>query len=242
MAWIKAKHEGDLAGIAARLYHSNIILTDLDDTLAKSPMKKVACGFLKRLDMLANPKFIKWCAKAAWKKAVNGKKAESGLAREFVEKFIDGKESERIQRLVTSEYAISTLYPGVKELYSLLPNSEKVIVTRSIEEIANPYMNALEFNMALSSEFSKSEAAEFIMGVFPESKKYAVFGDSEEDEEMVDYLRRELVKGNIDTLVSIHVAKSERKASTAFDCSIGRDYSALVEIVRKYFIPSSSSQ
>ncbi|MDD4878241.1 MAG: hypothetical protein PHO02_04355 [Candidatus Nanoarchaeia archaeon] len=245
MAWIKAKHEGDLAGVAARLYHSNIILSDLDDTLAKSPMKKVAYGFLKRPDMLANPKFIAWCAKAAWKKAVKGKKAESELGREFVEKFLDGRERKKLEEKMSFDYMDElreSAFPGVFSFYSMLPNAMKIIVTRSIHEIAWAYRCALDFDFSMEEQYDKKKSVDFIMRVFPKLKRYAIFGDSAEDEEMVDYLRFQLVKGSIDTLVSVHIAKSEKKANPDFDCSIGRNYSSLAELISKYFRLSSSSQ
>jgi len=234
MAWIKAKHEGDLAGIAARLYHSNIILSDLDDTLAKSPMKKIAYSFLKRKDMLFNPEFLKWCAKTAWQKAVHGKKAESKLEKEFAEKFLSEKEREKLKQKFTSDYAPASFFPGVMPLYSMLPNATKIIVTRSAREIARAYVSALNFDFSMEEQYNKRESVDFIAGMFPDLKRYAVFGDSEEDEEMLDYLRFKLVKGSIDTLVSVHVAKSKRKANMKFDASIGRDYSPLVELVKKY--------
>ncbi|MFH1065778.1 MAG: hypothetical protein V1734_04715 [Nanoarchaeota archaeon] len=234
MAWIKAKHEDDLAGVAARLYHSDIILSDLDDTIAKSPAKKLAYSFLRRADMLFNSQFIAWCSKAVWKKAVHGKKAESELGKEFIEKFIMTQKDKIIESIITPEYAESSLFPGIKELYSMLQNASKVIVTRTTEAIAEPYGNALGFDMMLDIQYTKKDSVDFVMDVFPDLKKYAVFGDSEEDEEMADYLRFKLVKGEIDTLVSIHVAKSERKANLNFDCAIGRDYSALAELVKKY--------
>ena len=234
MAWIKAKHEEDLAGIAARLRDSNIIISDLDDTVAKSPTKKVAYSFLRRADMLFNPEFIAWCSKAAYKKAVHGKRAESGLGKELIEKFIKPMKTETIESILTPEYAESTLFPYAKEFYSMFPKAAKVFVTRTTDKIAEPYTNALGFDMVLESQYAKRESVDFMMGVFPDLKRFAVFGDSEEDLEMVDYLRFKLKKGSIDTLVSIYVAKSERKANLNFDASIGRDYSALVELVKKY--------
>lgn len=242
MAWVKAKHEGDLAGVATRLYHSDIILSDLDDTVAKSPTKKVAYSFLRRADMLFNSQFIAWCSKALYKKAVHGKKVESELGKEFIEKFIKTQKDKTIESIITPEYAESSLFPGIKEVYSMLPRASKVIVTRTTEAIAGPYSNALGFDMVLDIQYTKRDSVDFVMNVFPDLKKYAVFGDSEEDEEMADYLRHKLVKGDIDTLVSIQVAKSQRKANLNFDASIGRDYSALVELVKKYIIPLSSSQ
>ncbi|MEK6864362.1 MAG: hypothetical protein AABX27_03660, partial [Nanoarchaeota archaeon] len=118
--------------------------------------------------------------------------------------------------------------------YSMFPKAAKVFVTRTTDKIAEPYTNALGFDMVLESQYAKRESVDFMMGVFPDLKRFAVFGDSEEDLEMVDYLRFKLKKGSIDTLVSIYVAKSERKANLNFDASIGRDYSALVELVKKY--------
>lgn len=234
MAWIKAKDKRDLAGIAARLYHSDIILSDLDDTIAKSPTKKVAYSFLRRADMLFNFRFIAWCSKALYLKAARGKKAESESGKEFIEKFIKTQKDNTIESIITSEYAESSLFPGIKKVYSMLPKASKVIVTRTTEAIAEPYGNALGFDMVLDIQYTKKDSVDFIMNVFPNLRRYAVFGDSEEDEEMADYLKHKLVKGDIDTLVSIQVAKSERKANLNFDASIGRDYSALAEIVNKY--------
>lgn len=245
MAWIKAKHEGDLAGVAARLYHSNIILSDLDDTLAKSPMKKLAYSFLKRKDMLLNPKFLAWCAKVAWKKAVKGNKSDSELGREFAENFLNGKERKKLEEKMSFPYIQElreSAFPGVTFLYSMLPNATKIIVTRSIREIAWAYVSALGFDYSIEEQYDKKKSVDFIMGVFPNLKRYAVFGDSEEDEEMVDYLRHQLVKGNIDTLVSVYVAKSEKQANPVFDCSIGRDYSALADLVKEYSTLSSSAR
>ncbi|MFA5888539.1 MAG: hypothetical protein WC852_07560 [Candidatus Nanoarchaeia archaeon] len=234
MAWINAKHEEDLAGIAARLRDSNLFLSDLDDTLAKSPTKKVAYSFLRRKDMLFNSKFIAWCSKALYQRAVHGRKAKSGLGIEFIEKFIKPQKIETIQSILTPEYAESSLFPYAKEFYSMFPKAAKVIVTRTIEAIAEPYSNALGFDMTLESQYAKRESVDFMMGVFPDLKRFAVLGDSKEDEEMVDYLRFKLKKGSIDTLVSIYVAKSKRKMNMNFDASIGRDYSPLVELVKKY--------
>lgn len=218
--------------LASLIKLSDILVSDLDETAAKSPMKIAAKRMLRSPNIL-NPKFMRWCLKTGYALMKNGKKAESGAAKELIENFLSSKKQlSALQEWMTEEYAIKTIYNGALDFYSALPKAMKVFVTRSIPDIAYVYAKAAGFDFAMAQQFDKQESIKELMQKFPNNRRYVLIGDSEEDEAALDYLKFLWRYTKVETLASVYVAKSERYINERFDINIGRDYTGLVALVK----------
>ncbi len=232
-------NEMDLAGIIMR---SDMLVSDLDDTAAKSPSKAAVFHFLRDTRMLAKPAFVKWAFKAGYTRLKDGKKAESGLWKEFTESFLRDKQAiQSLEKRLTADYVSKRFFPGALEFYAELPKGMKrVYMTRSINAIAEHFRQAAGFDTALAEQYDKAGAVREITKRFPEKRRYVLIGDSDEDSEALDYLKFLWRYVKIDTLVSIYVAENDGKINKRFDINIGRDYTGLAKLVSS--IPLSSSQ
>lgn len=235
--WVFRNGKYERHELIERVMGSDLLISDLDETAAKSPMKWAVYSFLCRPKMLAKPKFLQWCAKAAYNKIMHGRAAESELSREFTETFLrDEKELKRLESIITEEYALKSFYPSALDFYAMLPSKmKKVFVTRSIKQTADVYCRAAGFDKALAEQYDKKASVRHVRSMFPNNRRVIFIGDSKEDEEALDYLKFLWNYVKFDTLLSIYVAKSPEECSWKFDINIGRDYSLLVELLTPSF-------
>jgi len=230
--WVSVKPEIHL-DLSKRISTSDILVSDLCDTDAPSPLKKVALSSLSKPEYWINPNFQKWnmkCIKNILKR--KRKCSESQLGKQFIELFLrDQKILEEITKKYTPEFAESTFYPGVMEFYSLLPDDMiKFYVTRNIEEITQAYKQAAGFTAFMSEQFDKQKSMEELIKKHPERKRFILKGDSQEDEAALDCLKFSKRNKRIDEVLSIFVTDHPCSVNNKFDINIGKDYTKLVEL------------
>lgn len=221
--------ETDHSELIKKFRDLSLCISDLDDTDAKSPAKKIA---LEMNHFGLNPEYWAWVAKTGFGRLTKGKSDESKAWKEFVETFLrDQDELDRLQEKLTPDYVKNTLFPGVEEFYSLLPEDMiKIYVTRNIQEVGDAYGNVLGFEEVLAEQFDKEQAIRLISERYPERRRLALKGDSFEDEAILDFLNFRLEKGEIDYALSIYVIESD--ANDRFDINIRQDYTGLVNLLK----------
>ena len=106
------------------------------------------------------------------------------------------------------------LYPGVKETFSQL-DTRKIMVTRNLQELAEPYARMLGFDTIFSEVRDKYWAAEEYLG------EALVIGDSEEDSGMAKNSR-----------ASIYICEKPEDYNPLFTIGIGRDWTGLARILQ----------
>ncbi len=233
--WVAVKGGLDCTGLVERLQRADILVTDLDDTLAPSPAKAIAKHNLKRSKHFLNPSYWAWCFKSAAKLFSEGKGAESMLWKDYLERFLhEPEEVAYLQKRYTAEFAAQTAYPYTDLFFHSLPlDMVKVCVTRNIREVGEAYQKALGIDRVVSEAFDKELAIEDLVEVeYAEWTRYILMGDSEEDERMLVRLKEMEKAGLVDEVTSIYVASSPSNLNPHFDVNIGRDYFGLAMLLQ----------
>jgi hypothetical protein len=217
--------------IVSRILTANICVSDLDDTDALSPAKRIGFDF-KHFGKY--PSYWSWILTSGLNYLFNGKNAESQSWRNFLEKYLrNPQELERIAQIFNPAAINESLFPGVIQFYqSLSLSCSKVYVTRNIGEIASAYALELGIDQLYSETYDKRKVLENLVNSNPQCRRWIVKGDSDEDTEMLDYLRFKKKNRKIDDVVGIKVAKS--KPDPDYDLTLFRDYRGLVELIHKY--------
>ncbi|MBI2128908.1 haloacid dehalogenase-like hydrolase [Candidatus Woesearchaeota archaeon] len=203
--------------VKEKIRNSRHLVSDLDDTLIHSPTFNLAVSRFMEEGYL-EPEHYSWIAKAIFKCIFQPKKAVSEMWFEYHERF-----GHKFRHFVNSQKFDFLFYPGVQEFFNSLPETtEKIMVTRTIEEIARPFANHLGFGKYHHLEKKESPFLKTMLG-----KEQSVFiDDSNEGEETVIALN-----GNENSPLTIYVASSPKKVNEHFAVSIGRDYSGLNKII-----------
>lgn len=224
----------ELSELVKRILATDICISDLDDTDARSPAKELASDFEH---YEKKPGYWIWLAKTGTKHLFSGKKSESDSWKEFVEKFLRGHEElSRIEKMLTPENVESTLFPGVKEFYSQLPDDAlRVYLTRNIRGITQAYAQCLGINRIYAEQFDKLNAIKLILGQNPSRKSWLVKGDSEEDQEVLTFLKFQKTKNRIDDIIGIYV--TEEELNPEFEINLFQDYRPLVDLIKNYDQP-----
>lgn len=220
----------DSSELVKRILATDICVSDLDDTDAESPAKIVAKDFRH---YGINPAYWYWLVKAGINHSLDGKRSESDSWKEFAKRFLRNKdELERVKNIFTPEKVRSTLYPGVEEFYDLLPREAiKAYVTRNIQEIALAYADILGITAIWPKQYDKFETIKQIFEKSRTKKRWLVKGDSEEDLEMLSFLKFQKVHGKIDDVIGIYV--TDEKLNPKFDVNLFRDYTGLVRLMKR---------
>ena len=215
-----------------QILNSDVCISDLDDTDTVSSAKKIAWDSLKS-SKIFNSKFWSWCLTTGWGFLKNGKSIESEAWRKYVKLFLrDPKQIQRAIKLISRRIE-RLLYPGVQELYSLLPERMyKLYLTRNILPIGRLFAKFLNFDQVIAEVFDKAEVTAQFVEANPQFKGYFVKGDSQEDEAILEVLEFYKRKGKIENVVSCYITNSH-KINPKFDFSIGGNYLHLVEILKK---------
>ncbi|MBI4139995.1 hypothetical protein HY483_03460 [Candidatus Woesearchaeota archaeon] len=221
------------ANLYSRIVESEVLITDLDESIAQSPARIIAQTHSLR-KFPGTLEYWCWVAKYLFKYLGGDSNIESSAWKEYVSKFLRTPEERRSAgEYFTTDIVSKILYPGVRDFYCVLPESmKKSCVTRNIEEVALQFTRPLGINSVVAEAFYKSTIVELMIKAAPWRKRYLLIGDSSEDEEALDVLRSIKKKGFIDFVLSIWVCKSPDDANKEFDISIGRNYSGLVEIIK----------
>ena len=159
--WLAHRRGTDIQTLCTRILTADVCLSDLDDTDADSPGKRIALhGIGSGFDPIG---YAKWCVETAVKSARHGKNAESEQWKKYVEQFLRYPGSKAaVEALFTPELVVASLYPGVQELYALLP-AQKFYITRNIAEVANAYGTVLKFQGTLIEIDKRSKKSNVVL-------------------------------------------------------------------------------
>jgi hypothetical protein len=216
-----------------KILSSDLLVSDLDGTDAKSPAIYVASDAFRRERYLTNIDFLKWAVKSPLKLLAKGDVAESELWSEFVEKFLRNPvELDRVRDTFTPEFTASRLYPGLIEFYGMLNKKiKKIYSTRNIKEIAESYKIAVGFDEAIAEQNDNVKALEDICKRYPH-KRRLIIKENYDDTNLIDYLEFLVRNNHIDSYVTIFVTNSKSNLSPNFDINIGKDYTRLVQYLK----------
>ena len=132
----------------------------------------------------------------------------------------------------TLEYAISRLYNGVLEFYSILPpTTRKIYVTGAVREVTEPFKLAAGFDEAYPEQINKVRTIELICNHYHD----AIILYKDDDPKSIailELLRHMESRGKIQGFTSIFVASSLKRMNPEFDFNIPRHYGGLVELLR----------
>lgn len=236
--WVAVKPGLIQENLVERLFNSDILVSDLDDTDAPSPAKEIARNSLTSRSYLTNPKFWLWVLGTEYQLAKKGRNAESYRWSVFIRRFLrDPQKLARLSRQYTPEFVAPKLYQGVREFYDLLPWVFKIYLTRNIKEVGEAFREAAGFNEVMAEQFDKQEGIQRVVKAYPERKRFVIKGDSAEDEAMLDVLNELKRRGKIEEVTPIYIADSPNKLNPRFDINIGRDYNGLVRLIKEISIP-----
>ena len=215
----------DKETIIDRLQRSDLLVTDLDGTLASSPAKMVMRSTLTS-SHASFPLVAKWISDSVRAIAKNKVPVKTAIWQSYVDHFLTTDEhKEYVTSLFTPEVIEGSVIPGVKEFLAKV-RCEKTICTRSTWPIAQHYCNYLTIGSAWTKSFNKKQRIETIVHY---QKRIILMGDSKEDEEALDVLRHYESTGKIEYALGIYVTKD--KVNSAFDVNVFRDYTPLADLL-----------
>ena len=214
-----------------RIKKIDICVSDLDYTDATSPATAIVTDISH---FFSKPGYIHWAIKTAFGKILNGQLADSKYWSEFIELFLrESSELDYIKCKFTEERIRKSLLPRVEEFYRNLPSkSYKVYITRNIKELADAYAKMLDLNLVIAEAFNKWKEVEKLFPEYGRYKNWLIKGDSEEDVEVLDFLKLKKRKHHIDDVVGIYVCGHSYNPN--FDINIPQDYTGLVRAMKKF--------
>lgn len=234
-SWIRSKYSPK--EIKKKMQSIDVCVSDLGDTDADSPARLILeRDFDERFmnDIKHTAWYLKWIAKF-W---IGGKekfqKNESGMWKEFIERFWDEESIKK--EAIHNVYAASDdlIYPGVETFYSLLPkHAAKIYMTRETKELATPFYEKLSFTGMVTEAFDKELEMERFIINNPKYRSYLIKGDSDLEKSKIDVLEFYKKKGYVKDVISIHVSETPDGADEDFCVNIGRDYRSLNNILNK---------
>jgi len=224
--WINPRYEQNLIN---RIINAQVCVSDLDDTDALSPAKKIGLDFGHFGKHFG---YWSWIFKTGIDYLSLGKNAESQSWKGFVERFL--RNPQELQRIVDSlnpTQINSSLFSGVKEFYhGLSPQCYTAYITRNIQEVTSAYAKFLGISETFSEAYDKRRVLENLVDSNPQHRRWIIKGDSDEDKEMLEYLRFKQKNHDIESVVGIKVDKS--KPDQNYDLTLFRDYRDLVRMMR----------
>ena len=233
--WVAVQDDINNDSLRERILAADVCISDLDDTDTISPAKMIlgkAAGTSH-----FSPRYWMWCLGTACSLVWNGKSGEARRWNKYVKRFLsDWKGQDEVIATFTRDVVEATFYPGVKELYHFFGDDvKKFYVTRNILHATAPYATTLGFAGSHHSVFNKRKFMECFVKDFPVFQRYFVKGDSEEEEEMADFLRFCKRERRIEDVVYCHMNPRYncRKLSREAEVNVGnRSYEGLVEILQ----------
>lgn len=234
--WLAIQDNLNSFFLKQQILNSDICISDLDDTDVPSSAKKLVYDSLRSIRIL-NPKFLSWYLRTGYKLLKKGKTAESETGKEYIELFLrNPRELERVKAKFTNERIQHWLYPGIQELYRTLPaKMYKIYFTRNIMELGETFARFLGFNQVIPEVFDKEKTTVQFIETHSQFKRYFVKGDSQEDEAILEALEFYKEKGKIESIISCYRADSPNKMNKRFTVNLGKNYFALVEILKRRF-------
>lgn len=170
-------------GIKEFLQTADLLISDLDGTLAPAiTLRFVIQNFFQRDFM--NPSFYFWVLSSVYGYIKQGKDAYPEAWENYLKKLKINPECRiRLKPI---------LYSKVKEFHQLLneqnPNLKKIIISRTSQDIANPYKDLLEYDEVYGRVKDKGGLVSKILDGY---KKCVIIGDSISDKPMLDEAKRQ---------------------------------------------------
>jgi len=223
----------DILKLKQAILQADVCLSDLDGTDAESPAKylaKLAVGIRGRY---VNPRYVKWVVGSVGALTIKGRGAESERWKLYVDNFLRNEKTlGLVGEIITPDFIDNSLFPGVESLYKLIVG-DKFYFTRNIETVAKAYAQALGFNGTFSEVFDKPTTAERFVAANPQYKTYLIRGDSEEDQEMLLALRRQVKirSSPVELVTGIYVCKRGEDINLLFDINTSRNQNGLVNLL-----------
>jgi hypothetical protein len=234
--WVAVKPE-IRESFCSQILNSDILISDLDNTEGPSPAKKIAEDALKDPSYFLSINFLKWFFESGIKWVKEGKKSESESWKKFIELFLKDKNNlKKVKEKITPFYASVTSYKGLKEFYGLL-NATKLYLTRNIKEITEAYEKAFDFEDSFVEQFEKEKTIKQILSQYPNKKRLIIKSDLDEvevNEAVFDYLKFKTRKKSLEYFISIVVSKFPDNKDNSFHIKISRDYTGLVNLLKKH--------
>ena len=230
-----------------KLLNSDVIISDFDGTDVKSPLKNAAISFCsKPCNLINNPRLFPWAVEAGMKRIFLGKDAESGLWKKFseiIEQDLPTLISDVRDGFNSKGDSIDNYFlDGVKDFYSLLPNSEKYYASRNFEDILylfgeridipqeNIYAELTKKSCALDDIIEKRKSRGSFGGI------YVLKGDSKSDDEILDVADFYKKKDLIDDYVGIAIGNSSHSTNSKVDIIVPSNQTQLVSDMREYIL------
>ncbi len=230
--WVLAREPLTVKTLPQQLRAADVCISDLDDTDCNSPARMLARRAIGTHHW--SPAYWDWGIQALTARKKKGQNSESKSWNLYVERFLSTAGAKlKVTEFFTPERIQSTLFPGVDAFYQRL-SAKKVYVSRNIAEVVQCYAEELGFAEWHGEELLKRQAVEKYVTAHPEQQHYIVKGDSEEDFEMLDFLRHRQREKKVASVLGIYCAKNFFKEKHDFDVEIGRDYRGLVELLNAH--------
>ena len=241
-AWLALREdlivEGGIAEnfrcLARRFEDIQVWFSDLDDFDTHSPakiiaMKGVGAGRL-------NPAYALWAVQTILLFCRYGKKrAEAMSWKRYYDAFLKRAKDEDwlkdeafrfIDELLTPEGIARLLFPAVPEFYAAF-KAEKYLVTRNLERIAYRYSRVLPYSAYFHEVKDKAAIVESFLVSRPDTVRYGLGGDSEEDAEAAAVLEFYHRVGKIEKPLCLCRASYPLPLDRTFNIFVGKDRSGL---------------
>jgi len=209
-----------------RIQRAQVWFFDLDDNHAYSPAKTIAKNATGTSYL--SPTYLLWCMTTAWALFREGKNAECRTWEKYITTFLqDTDVRRRIREQWSPEMVQQSLYPGVQDFCSEVSHAWRLYVTRNIEEVAEAFAEALDFEKYVAEAGAKERIVEHFVREHPGFDSYGVEGDSECDGMMAEVLRFY----NKDVIAICSMDKP-REPVRMFDVSVSKNRQGLVDILQ----------
>lgn len=225
--WINPEFELDEH--ARRICSIDLLVSDLDDTIAPCQAKKIILDNVPK--NILNPRMWYACATYLLHK-FTGEPREKAWQK-YKKYFFNNEERSKIKEKYTKEYAESTLFPGFLDFLSIFPEGLlKVYLTGNIPEIVGGYFQATNFDYAIADVVDKEKSIEKLLKIYPNKKRIWFSADNPEDEAALKFLKDKESKGEIDFVYSLYVTPSSNKLNEKYDINIPQNYKGIYELLR----------
>lgn len=229
--WVAVQDGMDEDSLRERILQADVCISDLDETDAESPAKRIVRNdFLFRI---SDKNYRRWLWDTFRTLRQHGKQAQGECWREYVNLFLRDEDSlQRVRDLLTPEAVRESLLPGVEELYPLIPG-ESYCLTRNIEDAAKAYQAVLGYRAVFPEVYDKKEFMEHFVQENPHLQRYLVREDSMECNGILEVLRFYERNKKIEYSVGQFVADEPLDENHGFHIETGKDQTGLVELLRK---------
>lgn len=203
-----------------RLSLADVCLSDLDGTDAPFATIRVAMNAIGTSH--GNAQYQKWLMQAAQAKVFGITQGEEAGWEDYKKKFLsDSLAREKVRELFCERRVRESLFPGVEDFYKTL-GIDCFYVTRTIEEVAKAYAKVLSFSGVYPDQSKKDIGVKaFIENGGAGYDRFIVKGNSDEDFEMLRFLRWCVLQGKIQDVIGIYVPKRKQDVDPRFEFQIG---------------------